>query len=110
MDNFQKDLNGTLIWNPMPGEDETVLWQGGIVKGYAEGEGKLTWYHSSKEISSYLGTMKEGKPHGKGKYWFADGDVYEGEWKDGLRHGKGKQWYTDGHIYEGEWISDKREQ
>jgi hypothetical protein len=43
MDYFQKDLNGTLIWNPVPGDDdETVLWQGDIIKGYAGGEGKLT--------------------------------------------------------------------
>jgi antitoxin component YwqK of YwqJK toxin-antitoxin module len=54
--------------------------------------------------------MKMGKPHGQGKYWFADGGIYEGTWKDGLRHGHGKQWYKDGRIYEGNWVSDKREE
>jgi hypothetical protein len=111
MDYFQKDLNGTLIWNPVPGDDdETVLWQGDIIKGYAGGEGKLTWYFKGKEISWYQGNMKMGKPHGQGKYWFADGGIYEGTWKDGLRHGHGKQWYKDGRIYEGNWVSDKREE
>lgn len=110
MDHFQQDLNGIWIWNPLPAEGETVLWEGADKDGYAHGEGVLYWYFKDEEISSYKGTMHAGKPSGWGRYVFADGDIYEGDWKDGLRHGYGKQWYKDGRIYEGQWSTDKKDE
>ncbi len=72
----------------------------------------------------YEGERREGRRHGKGKWWSPTGDFYEGEWKlnkrygygvylsqcggkyegdwkRGKRHGKGKQWFSDDDIYEG---------
>jgi len=33
----------------------------------------------------YEGDFKAGKPHGKGIYTWANGEVYEGEWACGLK-------------------------
>jgi hypothetical protein len=105
---FVNDINGVLIWNPMPAEAETAHWSGDAKSGYAFGEGLLTWYHHKKEVSSYQGFMKHGKPEGFGIYKFADGDIYAGQWKSGLRHGEGKQWFKDGRFYSGLWENDKK--
>lgn len=104
---YQPDINGIFVWNPQPAEGETVLWSGTVLDGYAEGEGKLTWYWHGKVVSVYEGDMHKGRPHGKGKYKFADGDVYDGQWQDGLRHGIGTQQYKNGETYDGQWLSDK---
>jgi len=106
-DTYQKDKNGILIWNPAPGEDEEVLWEGPSDNGFAQGSGKLTWYHKGAIVSVYEGDMLNGKPHGKGSYHFADGDHYAGEWNDGLRHGNGIHTYKDGHRKEGVWEIDQ---
>ena len=44
--------------------------------------------------------------HGKGKYSYADGNVYEGDWKDGKKHGKGKYSWASGDVYEGDVFVD----
>jgi hypothetical protein len=44
-----------------------------------------------------------GKPHGKGTYFFADNTRYEGEFHDGKRNGHGIFYYASGAKYEGEW-------
>jgi hypothetical protein len=49
---------------------------------------------------------EEGKRHGKGKYTFADGRVYEGDWKDDMRNGRGRITYSSGYIFEGNWNND----
>lgn len=79
----------------------------------------------------YVGDYQFGKYHGKGKYCYGDGkvyegdwvnglrqgngiaveangDVYEGEWQRGMRWGKGKYSWVDGDVYEGDWKNDKR--
>lgn len=108
-DFYQKDKNGILIWNPAPGEDEEVLWEGASDNGFAQGFGKLTWYHKGVVVSVYDGNMANGKPDGKGSYLFADGDSYTGTWKDGLRHGQGIHTYKDGRQKEGTWEYDQFE-
>ena len=104
---YQPDMNGVLIWNPQPAEGESILWEGSVLDGYAEGYGQLTWYWNGNEVAGYIGTMHMGRPHGTGRYRFADGDVYEGEWLHGLRHGIGKHWYQKGGTYDGSWVLDK---
>lgn len=51
----------------------------------------------------YVGDMKDGEPHGRGKMIYASGNVYEGEYKDGKRHGRGKKIYHSGNVYECEY-------
>ena len=60
----------------------------------------------------YEGELKEFKilkPHGKGKYFFKNGGIYEGEFKNGLREGKGIMEYKTGKKYDGEWKNDLRQ-
>ena len=53
----------------------------------------------------------QGLRHGKGKFRFANGSVYDGEWKLGYRHGLG-EWKEGGHddskhdVYKGQWAHD----
>ena len=55
----------------------------------------------------YVGDMKDGEPHGRGKMTYADGDVFAGMWKDGMRDGCGTYTRFDGCVYEGVWKDDK---
>ena len=45
----------------------------------------------------YVGSLKDGKPHGKGFFKARDGTTYSGQWEDGLMHGKGTLTRLDGH-------------
>ena len=44
--------------------------------------------------------------NGQGKFWHADGDVYEGEWRDDQKHGFGVYNHMSGARYEGHWKND----
>jgi|GEM_PF-4583170 len=52
--------------------------------------------------------MHKGRSHGKGKYKFADGDVYDVQWLDGLRHGIGTQQYKNGETLKGNGFQTNR--
>lgn len=94
----------------------------------SEKEYKTICYDSG---TIYEGEVKNGKPHGKGKYtstkgWvyegefangaitghgvikFASGGTYDGEFVDQKRNGHGIEKFPDGSIYDGEWKDDKR--
>jgi len=54
----------------------------------------------------YNGNLVWGKAHGKGKFTFSRGGVYEGEFsKDDIKHGPGKYTNANGDVYEGELIN-----
>jgi hypothetical protein len=38
---------------------------------------------------AYLGEFLYGKRHGKGTYYFANGDKWKGTWREDSQHGKG---------------------
>jgi hypothetical protein len=56
-----------------------------------------------EEGSFYQGSLKNGKPHGKGKMTRVNGSYYEGEFIDGVIQGKGKLWSIHGVQYEGDF-------
>jgi hypothetical protein len=45
--------------------------------------------------------------HGKGKFFWTDGRMYEGEYKNDLKHGKGIFIWKDGRKYDGEWVEGR---
>lgn len=52
----------------------------------------------------YEGEKLLGKKHGRGRYYFKEGYIYDGEWSDGTMSGYGQLWHDDKRkIYEGEW-------
>ena len=50
-----------------------------------------------------------GQREGRGKYVFADGDVYEGEWKANKQEGRGISRYASGDVYEGEFKAGEKD-
>lgn len=59
----------------------------------------------------YVGEMKNGKPHGKGMFIWAEGSgiVWYGEWADGKRAGYGIYIYNDGSEFsEGIWKNNTK--
>jgi len=50
---------------------------------------------------NYFGYLRDGRPHGRGVYVYADGNRYEGEWRNGLPHGSGRFVFNDDSRYEG---------
>jgi len=51
----------------------------------------------------YVGTLKDGKKHGKGIYTLANGMQYTGDFKDNEWHGKGTLVYPKGEKYVGDF-------
>ncbi len=52
----------------------------------------------------YVGEKNfENKPHGKGKYTYADGSAFDGYWVNGIKHGVGTQCDANGDIIRGFW-------
>ena len=62
----------------------------------------------TRDNGLYKGEMQSGKPNGKGKTTFKNGDSYEGEYVKGKRQGKGIYSFSDGEKYEGEWFQDQQ--
>ena len=90
------------LYNPYPEPGETVTWSGGCSNGKASGEGREVWRGSYGE-EVYVGSMRDGRPHGRGTYTHANGDRYEGQWRNGKEHGHGTYTFAQGERYEGEW-------
>ena len=55
------------------------------------------------ENGRYIGDLKDGQPHGKGKMMWNDHTVYDGEWVDGYMHGNGTMTWPSGKQYIGDW-------
>ena len=51
----------------------------------------------------YEGESLNGKRHGKGKFYYPNGDIYEGEYKDDKKNGQGVFTWSNGNKYDGEW-------
>ena len=58
---------------------------------------------------SYVGKIDDnGLRNGKGKYTYANGDVYVGEYRNGRKNGKGIYEWVNGNVYDGDWLANKR--
>jgi len=86
---------GCKIQNSNPVPNEAVTWSGKCVNSVAQGKGTLQWYKNDVKKDKYVGNYVDGKMHGKGTKWYADGQIQDGNWKDGE--------FTSGHTY----IADK---
>lgn len=68
------------------------------------GKGKFEWNIGDV----YEGNFVEGKRQGYGKYTWSNGNIYEGLWSDGTHAGKGKYMWKNGDQYEGDWVDGRR--
>lgn len=102
--------SGCKVWTANPKPDQEVRWSGKCLDGKATGRGKATWSLNAdgKEVVSiYIGQMKDGKRHGTGSQYFADGARYYGEYQNNLPHGFGIYTSPDGGRYEGKYRNGK---
>lgn len=53
--------------------------------------------------SKYIGEIKEGLPHGRGKMIYPDKNIYSGDFANGKHHGSGTLELADGTKYVGGW-------
>ena len=58
-------------------------------------------------LGEYQGDFVNGKKSGKGKYTFANGDIYDGEWVEDKMSGQGIYTFANGDKYEGEFVDNK---
>lgn len=76
--------------------------------------GKFTWSGDTSHkgfhtlVESYTGDFKQNLFHGKGRYEWCDGRVYEGDWAFGALNGNGKYSWPNGRHYEGQFENDLR--
>lgn len=56
----------------------------------------------------YEGLYKNNLRHGKGKYTWNNGDVYDGNWVEGEMTGKGTYVWINGNKYDGDWLNGNR--
>jgi hypothetical protein len=116
------------VFAPVP-DSSVVSWDGACVDGYAQGKGMLRWMGEKwKQMNlsvtlmrgeiegdaelktgdyTYIGTLRQGIPHGKGYFTYKNGVQYEGDVVDGIREGKGIAVETDRSEYAGEWKDGK---
>ena len=51
----------------------------------------------------YIGEIKNGLRHGKGKMTYENGNIYSGDWIDDVFHGKGTYLKPNGQSMSGDW-------
>ena len=102
--------NGCWLWNADPKPEEVSTWNGTCPGGPAEGEGEGECRYAEgaeARVSSFGGTLREGRLNGRGFTVTADGGRYDGEFRDDRRHGRGVETFADGDRYEGEYRNDR---
>jgi hypothetical protein len=96
---------GCSIWT---NSADGASWKGACIGGKASGTGTLISNKGGKPLSTYKGTMKEGRISGQGEVTYATGDRYIGQFKDGKRNGRGIMFTGGGSSrYEGLWKNDE---
>ena len=69
---------------------------------------KLCGTYKYSDGKVYVGSWKNDKKHGQGKYIVSESCMYEGAYVEDMRQGRGKYVYPDGSVYEGDWLADLR--
>lgn len=105
---YIQDAKGCKVFNPNPQPNESIIWKGACVNGYAEGQGILEWFDNESLTEYDEGSWSRGKRAGKGSTNWANGDRYEGDYVENERTGKGLFIWADGDHYEGDFIDGKR--
>ena len=61
-----------------------------------------------KNGDKYVGEINEKEePHGRGTMCWKNGRRYEGQWKNGKKHGQGVEYGANGAVdFSGEWTDD----
>ena len=84
--------------------DNGEIYIGDIKNGLKHGKGKMLY--KSKDEKLYEGDFKENKREGKGILYYNNTDRYEGDFQNNIRNGKGILYYNNGDKYEGLFEND----
>jgi len=63
--------------------------------------------HNPHVDECYEGSLVDDQFHGKGTFYFANGNKYVGDWINNKRQGYGIMYFADGDRYEGQFMNDK---
>jgi hypothetical protein len=94
-----------------PDSDSTVVtyndgtrYEGSIRNGKPDGRGAIVWPNGNK----YDGEWRNGERTGKGVFAWANGELYDGNWVDNRRSGYGIHVSPNGDYYDGMWSNDRK--
>ncbi|KAJ0399708.1 hypothetical protein ATCC90586_002701 [Pythium insidiosum] len=72
------------------------------------GHGRHVWLQGKqREKNWYDGLFVDGRRHGRGAFYYANGARYDGEWRDNVKHGHGSFCYDDGRVWTGRFEDDR---
>jgi hypothetical protein len=97
--------HGDGVWTWPNGHVYEGMWSKGEKHGH--GKERIPADMWGKTWTEFEGEFKHGQEKlGKGRFVYANGDVYDGRWHLQRRHGFGRFEAADGYFYEGAWIDD----
>ncbi len=100
------DRPGCYLWNPVPQENVTVTWSRGCSGGYAQGNGRVSWYQNGELIQTEDTDLQDGHRNGPDVVRDGDGELLlEGTYVNGARHGDWIESYDDGARGEGPYVN-----
>lgn len=76
---------------------------GEVRNGKPHGRGRMMYASDDPVRYEYYGNWVNGKKHGQGVMYWKNLEKYEGNWKDDLEDGEGFCKNANGDIYEGQW-------
>ena len=95
------DQPGCYVWNDYLQPDQTVIWTGECVGGWAQGTGTLTWvWDRGQETRETTGRLQDGKKHGRWVLRVGRHSIWEGSYVDGNPVGRGVHRRVDGTVIE----------
>jgi len=75
---------------------------------HKQNKNKTKQSNTHKLHKQYEGEWQNGEKHGKGTFYYKNGNKFEGIFVNGLRNGHGVFYYANGDKYEGDWKFDKK--
>ena len=111
-DRYQRDYSLISRDQTIPSE-EIHLDANGIINEQCKGQFKNSYRHGRglyffSDGNAFAGDWLEGNRTGHGVFTWPNGNRYEGQFKDNQRHGKGTQYFAFGANYTGDWLDDER--
>ena len=80
-------------------------YEGNYINGKKHGNGRFFWANGS----CYKGQFSFDYLHGEGEYIWYDGRKYKGDWKNNEMHGHGTFSWPNNNFYEGSYRHDKKQ-
>ena len=102
----KKQGEGTMKW-----QKDGQRYKGNWTSDRPNGQGDLIWLEQNglNKIfrNRYSGNFENNQRSGLGKFFYANGAIYEGEWKGNIKHGYGIYYNEDGVPTYGYYQNDK---